>query len=102
MNHKKISIQKRIKSFGYAFNGLKILIREEHNARIHLFAPFCVVIAGILLKVSTVEWIAFVFAIGLMITLEIVNSAIENITDFISPEKHDMIKKIYEVILFLV
>jgi diacylglycerol kinase len=97
MKHQKFSMRKRIKSFGFAFNGLKILIREEPNARIHLFATLCTVIAGILLKVSVIEWIALVFAIGFVFTLEIVNSAIENIADFISPERHDMIKRIKDL-----
>jgi diacylglycerol kinase len=97
MKHEKLSIRKRIRSFGYAFNGLKILIREEPNSRIHLFATICTVTAGILLKVSAIEWIALVFAIGFVLTMEIVNSAIENIADFVSPEKHDMIKKIKDL-----
>ncbi len=97
MKQQRFSIQKRIKSFGYAFNGLKILVREEHNARIHLLAAICALIAAILLKVSVIEWIALVFAMGFVITLEIINSAIENIADFISPEQHDMIKKIKDL-----
>jgi diacylglycerol kinase len=97
MKHQKFSILKRIKSFGFAFNGFKILIKEEHNARIHLFAAVCVLIAGLALKISTFEWIAIVFAIGFVITLEIINSAIENISDLISPEKHESIKKIKDL-----
>lgn len=97
MKHQKFSLQKRIKSFGYAFNGLKILVREEHNARVHMLAAICALIAGILLKVSVMEWIALLFAMGFVITLEIINSAIENIADFISPERHDMIKKIKDL-----
>lgn len=97
MKHQKFSISKRIKSFRFAFNGFKILIKEEHNARIHLFAAACALIAGFALKISIFEWIAIVFAIGFVITLEIINSAIENISDFISPEKHESIKKIKDL-----
>jgi diacylglycerol kinase len=97
MEHQKFSIIKRIKSFGFAFNGLKILIKEEHNSRIHLFAVFCVLVAGFFFKLSANEWIAVVFAIGFVISLEILNSAIENIADFISPEKHYLIKKIKDL-----
>lgn len=97
MKDQKFSISKRIKSFGFAFNGLKILIREEHNSRIHLFAICCVVIGGLILRISSTEWIAVVFASGFVVVMEIVNSAIENISDFISPEKHEMIKKIKDL-----
>lgn len=97
MKQNRFSLQKRLKSFGYAFNGLIILFREEHNSRIHFIAAFVAVIAGFWLKISAIEWVAIVFAIGFVITCEIVNSAIENIADFISPEKHEMIKKIKDL-----
>jgi diacylglycerol kinase len=97
MKSNKFSLQKRLKSFGFAFNGLIILFREEHNARIHFVASFVAVIAAFWLKLSAIEWVAIIFAIGLVIALEIINSAIENIADFISPEKHEMIKKIKDL-----
>lgn len=97
MKHKKFSIIKRVYSFKHAFNGLRILIKEEHNARIHLFASICVIIAGFFFKISLHEWIAIIFSIGLVFCLEIINSTVENIADFISPEKHEMIKKIKDL-----
>ena len=93
----RFSISKRLKSFKYAFNGLRILIKEEHNARIHLFATICVIIAGLFFNISINEWIGVIFSIGLVFSLEIINSSIENIADFISPEKHEMIKKIKDL-----
>ena len=97
MKNQKFSIRERLKSFGFAFNGLKILVREEHNSRIHLFAVVCVIIAGVFVKISVSDWIAVVFAFGFVIVMEIVNSAIEGIADFVSPEKHEMIKKIKDL-----
>jgi diacylglycerol kinase len=97
MKQQKFSIKKRLQSFKHAFNGLRIVFKEEHNARIHLFAALCVIIAGFVLHVSTLEWIALTIAIGLVISIEIINSAIENIADFISPEKNDKIKLIKDL-----
>jgi diacylglycerol kinase (ATP) len=97
MKEDKFSISQRLKSFHYALNGLKILIKEEHNARIHLFAAVCALIAGLLMKISSIEWIAIIFAIGFVIALEAINSAIENIADFISPRKNEQIKKIKDL-----
>jgi diacylglycerol kinase len=97
MKQQRFSISKRLKSFKYAFNGLRILIKEEHNARIHLFATVCVIIAGLFFNISMNEWIGVIFSIGLVFSLEIINSSIENIADFISPEKHEMIKKIKDL-----
>jgi undecaprenol kinase/diacylglycerol kinase (ATP) len=97
MKSKRFSILKRIKSFGFAFNGLKILIQEEHNARVHVFAAIFVVLAGFYFQLSSLEWLAIIFTIGFVLTLEIINSAIENIADFVSLGKNDSIKKIKDL-----
>ena len=94
---KKISMFKQLASFRYAFNGIKILLKEEQNARIHLFIAVCVLIAGLVLKISTIEWIAVIFCIGLVFALESINSAIENTVDLYSKEQNDLIKKIKDL-----
>jgi len=93
----KFSIARRIASFKYAFNGLRIFIKEEHNAIIHLFIACCVIIAGFELQISTVEWFAVIFCIALVLSLELINSAIEKTIDFISEEKNDAFKKIKDL-----
>ncbi|MFV0441674.1 MAG: diacylglycerol kinase family protein [Lachnospirales bacterium] len=60
-----------------------------------MFAAFFVIIAGLLFCIALYEWIAIVFAIGLVFAMEL--SSIENIADFVSPEKHDAIKKIKDL-----
>ena len=97
MGPKKFSISERIKSFKYAFNGLRILIQEEHNARIHLFIAIIIIITGFTFSISNLEWIAVIFAIGFVITSELLNTAIEQIANFISPEKHESIKRIKDI-----
>lgn len=97
MKQQRFSIRKRLQSFVYAFNGIKILISEEHNARIHLLAATAAIAAGFYFGISPTEWIAIVFAIGLVIALEIVNSSIENMADFISPQKHHAIKRVKDL-----
>ena len=93
----KFSIRKRLKSFTYAFNGLKVLLREEHNSRIHLFATVCVVVAGVLLKISLLEWVAVAFAVGLVFSGEIFNSAVEDLSDVVCPERDERIKKVKDL-----
>ena len=93
----KFSIVKRLKSFTYAFNGLRVLFKEEHNSRIHLFATICVVVAGVLLKLSVLEWVAVAFAIGLVFCGEIFNSAIEDLSDVVCPEQDERIKKVKDL-----
>ncbi len=93
----KFSIAKRLKSFTYAFNGLKVLFWEEHNSRIHLFATVCVIVAGALLKLSVLEWAAVAFAVGLVFCGEIFNSAIEDLADVVCPERDERIKKVKDL-----
>lgn len=89
MEQEKFSVKKRIKSFSYAFAGLKVLFKEEHNARIHAVASLLVVAAGILFHITAGEWIAVVLCIGMVVSAEIVNSSIERCADFVKQERDD-------------
>ena len=97
MKSNKFSIRRRARSFKYAFNGLRLLFTEEHNSRIHALAAICVIIGGILLKVSILEWVALTFAIGLVFVVETINSSIEYAADLISLEMNDKIKRIKDL-----
>lgn len=97
MNKHKFSIASRINSFKYALNGLIILFREEHNARIHLIAAIIAVLISYFLRISYGEWVAVILAIAFVFTTEIINSSIERIADFISPETNDSIKQIKDL-----
>ena len=89
MNNERFSIKKRIKSFRYAFAGLRVLFREEHNARIHAFAAICVVIAGFVFRISAYEWIAVTIVIGMVLSAEAINSSLERTADFVKAERDD-------------
>lgn len=87
------SISKRIKSFSYAFQGIKTLIKEEHNARIHLVATNIVVCLGFIFDITSIEWAILIICIALVISLEAINSGIENLADFCTKEQNQLIKK---------
>lgn len=89
MKKEKFSIKKRIKSFGYAFAGLRVLLREEHNSWIHAVAAVCAVAAGVVLKISAMEWVAVVIVIGMVFSAEIINSSLERTADFVKAERDD-------------
>ena len=91
-NKEPFSISKRLKSFVYAFNGLKLFFRTEHNARIHIAAAILVVFLGKLLKISNCEWCLLSVVIGIVFISEIFNTAIEQLTDMISPEYSEKAK----------
>ncbi len=93
----KFSFRKRLKSFVYAFNGLKVMFKEEHNSRIHLVFTGIVVIFMLVFRFTLTEYGLLVFAIGLVFSAELFNSAIENIADHISPEKDERIRKVKDL-----
>ncbi|MFR7822321.1 MAG: diacylglycerol kinase family protein [Odoribacter splanchnicus] len=63
-SEKKFSFKARLHSFKYAFRGVFLLFRYEHNAWIHLIAIVCAVMAGIILSLISLEWVVILFAIG--------------------------------------
>lgn len=93
----KFSLKKRSKSALYALNGLRVLFLEEHNSRIHIAIVIVVVTGGFLLKISNTEWLVICILIALVFSLEIINSAIENICDYISPQLNEVIKKVKDL-----
>lgn len=89
-NKEHFSIRKRIQSFKYAFNGIRLLFRE-HNPRIHVAAAALAIILGFSFRISIIEWIIVILLIGLVLAAEAVNSAIERLADRISLEKDPLL-----------
>jgi diacylglycerol kinase (ATP) len=83
----------RLRSFGHAFRGLKILLQTQHNARIHAVATLLVVAAGALFGISPAEWALVALAVAAVWTAEALNSAIEFLVDLASPEFHPLAAK---------
>src|SRR5664279_3333967 len=97
MKNEKFTWTKRLRSFGFAGKGLLILFKEEHNFRIHLSAAILVIVIGFILRINSIEWVAIIFAIGLVIITEIINTVIENLADIITKEKDERIRKIKDL-----
>lgn len=93
ITNQKFSWRKRGKSFVYAFNGIRLLLATEHNARLHMAAALLAVIAGFLLGISAGEWMAVIICIGAVFMAEAFNSAIEAVCDMVSPGKHPLIAR---------
>lgn len=81
-----------IKSFFHALNGLWYAIRYEHNMYIILLAIFVVIIAGFYFQISTVEWLFCIVAMGMVMAIELINSAIEAVCDRVILESDPLIK----------
>lgn len=79
-------------SFGYAIAGITETLRSQRNMQIHALAATIAVVLGLLVELETVEWIAVVIVMALVLSLELVNTAIEAIVDLASPEYHRLAK----------
>lgn len=93
----KFSIKKRLSSFKHAFQGFKVLLKNEHNSWIHLLSAIVAIVMGFYFDISNGEWIAIVLAIGIVISAEILNTSIEYIANFIQPNQDNRIRDIKDL-----
>lgn len=87
---KNFSMQARFRSFSYAFKGLIHVLKAEHNMWIHLSATLAVIVLGAILKISRFDWLVVILCIGFVLSAEIMNTAIEKLTDKVSPERNEV------------
>lgn len=85
-------MKKILKSFVYAFNGIFTSIKNERNIKIHIVIMILVIIFGIILKISKTEWLICIILFGLVISMELINSAIEKVVDLVTKEKNEQAK----------
>lgn len=78
------------KAFVYAWNGILHGIKAERNMKMHVLAAIVVVVAGVLTKLSQVEWLIVMILIGGMFALELMNAAIERVVDLVTSERHPL------------
>ena len=84
--------RKLINSFKYAFNGLAEAWKKEQNIKIHVLIMIFVIIAGFLLKISIAEWIVCLILFAMVISLELINTAIEITVDIAMPKINERAK----------
>ncbi|NDI99002.1 diacylglycerol kinase family protein [Flavobacterium sp. LaA7.5] len=90
-------VKGRLKSVVYAFHGAYKLVVTEHSIMIQFTIGILVTIAGFFFKISATEWLIQTLAIGLVLGIEGVNTAIEKIADFIHPQYHEKIGFIKDI-----
>ena len=90
-------ISARIRSFGYAFKGIATFFRTQAHAKVHLLAIAMITPLGLWLGLSPLEWCAIVICMGMVLTLEAVNTAIEFTVDLASPQHHPLAGKAKDV-----
>lgn len=80
------------KSFQFALEGIKTAIQKGRNFRIQILLGMVAIVTGLILKISGGEWIDLALIIALVLILELINTALEAITDLVSPEIHEKAK----------
>lgn len=88
---------KFIRSFGYAVKGIFIAVKEQLNLKVHILALVCVTAAGFFFELSVIEWTIVLLTFGLVLVAEMLNTAIEYLVDFVSPEHHEKAGKVKDV-----
>ncbi|MCL5244448.1 diacylglycerol kinase family protein [Cellulophaga sp. 20_2_10] len=76
----------RIRSVGYALKGAILLLKTEASIKVQFFICILITSLGFYFKISSSEWIFQTFAIGMVMGIEGLNTAIEKIADYVQPE----------------
>ena len=89
--HQK-GIKKFLLSFTYPIKGLRYAYRNEQNLALDVGVALLVTIAGFIFKLNLVEWAILALTIGLVISCELINTAIEAVVDLVTEDYHPLAK----------
>lgn len=83
-------MKKLIRSFGYAFKGIGYAAKTQLNFRVHLIATVVACFLGYALNITINEWLWLILCVALVLTAELFNTAIEFLTDLVSPGYNEL------------
>ncbi|GJM35552.1 MAG: diacylglycerol kinase [Saprospiraceae bacterium] len=86
-------LKRRIRSFKFAFTGIGEIFKNQPNAKIHFIAAILVIALGFVFKISATEWCLLILAIAGVTAAEAFNTALEHLTNLVSPEYHPLAGK---------
>lgn len=92
MNSVKAFLRTRAGSFRNAFSGYAYVLKTQKNAWIHSCATIAVIVFGLWLKLTPMEWGLIALAIGIVWTAELFNTAMEALVNLASPQYHPLAK----------
>jgi diacylglycerol kinase (ATP) len=94
---KIFSIASHIRSFHFAFRGLRFAFLSEHNLWVHTVAALMAIALSFILEISHHEWMVIVLVIGGVFVTELFNSAIESMVDLFSPEFNEKAGRVKDI-----
>lgn len=89
---KQKGLKRLFNSFKYAWEGIVYALKYEQNMLIHILATVLVIILGLIVELSLVEWLFCLVLIGLVMATELINSSLEAVVDLVSPDKNSLAK----------
>lgn len=78
------------KSFLFAIQGFRTAVATERNIKVMLAVGACAVVAGLALRIDLMSWAIILLCCGVVITAELLNTAVETVVDLVSPEFHPL------------
>lgn len=78
------------RSFLFALQGLRTAVTTERNIKVMLVIGACAVVAGLVLQIDLLSWAIVLLCCGVVISAELVNTAVETVVDLVSPEFHPL------------
>ena len=88
---------KLLRSFVYAWDGIRACFTSETNFKIHSVSAVAAIVLGIAFDINAVEWLLIVFFIALVMAMEMMNTAIEKLSDVVHGGIHPAIKLIKDI-----
>lgn len=90
-------MDKLIKSFGWAMNGIRTAWNEEVNFRIETIVAILVVAVGFYLNFTKLEWVFIFVCISAVLSAEILNTAVEDLCNKVEPNTDPLVGKIKDM-----
>ena len=94
---KKYTFKRFFKGFNYAFSGIISAIKTEPNIIIEMIIGIIALLLGVYLKISPLEFVIVILTVGLVISMELINTSIEYTVDMAMPEVHPLAKSAKDV-----
>ena len=91
-----------LRSFKHAFRGLKTTIKTEATFRLHIFIAILVILFAWQRQVDEKSWLILLLVIAFILSLEIINSAVERLVDILAPRTHAFAKEIKDLLAAMV
>lgn len=91
------SFSKFFKSFSYAFRGIWEVFRREQNFKVHTLAAIVALLLGWFFHISPWEWCFLIVVIALVLAAEMVNTAMERLSDVAEPNQNETIRVVKDV-----